>query len=43
MFVYLTKAKCKCVSAWHNERANPVRINGTDFQKRLLGRFFDRL
>lgn len=43
MFVCLTKAKCKCVSAWHNERANPVRINGTDFQKRLLGRFFDRL
>eukprot|EP01090_Pellita_catalonica_P014085 TRINITY_DN3501_c0_g1_i1.p1 TRINITY_DN3501_c0_g1~~TRINITY_DN3501_c0_g1_i1.p1 ORF type:complete len:110 (-),score=1.18 TRINITY_DN3501_c0_g1_i1:53-382(-) len=38
---YLTKANCKCANAC-NERAKQDGINGTDFQRRLLRRFFDR-
>lgn len=38
---YLTKANYKCANAC-NERAKQDGINGTDFQRRLLRRFFDR-
>lgn len=38
---YLTKANCKCANVC-NERAKQDGINGTDFQRRLLRRFFDR-